>query len=97
MTGYDSMTPFEIFPEHEKKVPERTLLHIPTPEATPNKAHDLGFDWNQGTGPGWHHQPWPSVDTNNSCSKHIPNYADETALRCSQASLPRIYPQYRTI
>jgi hypothetical protein len=45
MTVYDSMTPLEKGEEDDHKVSERPRLQIVTPEASPTKVHDPGFDW----------------------------------------------------
>jgi hypothetical protein len=47
MTVYDSMTPFENTGEDEHEVSERPRLQIATPEASPAKDNDPGFDWSR--------------------------------------------------
>lgn len=62
MPIYDSMTPFEAALEDQQRTPERPILQLATPEATPTKVHYQGFDWNQWEGPepGWHTQIEPA-------------------------------------
>jgi hypothetical protein len=59
MTLYDSMTPFEVATKNEQMLPERPVLHLRTPEATPTKADDTGFDLHQWNDPSWHNHPQP--------------------------------------
>ena len=47
MTVYDSMTPFENTAEDDHKLSERPRPQIATPEASPSKFHDPGFDWSR--------------------------------------------------
>jgi hypothetical protein len=69
MTIYDSMMPFEVATKNEQMIPERPVLHLTTPAATPTKAHDTGFDLHQWNYPSWHNhlqpdspQSLPSLD-----------------------------------
>lgn len=74
-----NMRPFEMATQDADKSKLRTGLKLSTMQSTPNttpgRAHDSGFDWNQWDGSGWHNQPWPRDDINRGRGKLFPAYA----------------------
>jgi hypothetical protein len=83
---YDLMAPFFPTKEEEHKISQRPVLHVATPErtpeATPAEANDPGFDWKQWDGPGWHNQPWPQSDIKRGRGEPSQPGASSPALIC---------------
>jgi hypothetical protein len=71
MKVYDSMMPFEDLSGEDHKAPERPVLQIATPEASPTNSRDSGFDWNLWEKTGWHTQMWPRDDIKSGCGKSV--------------------------
>lgn len=61
MSIFDAMSPLEAVANDQRKVPERPVLQLATPDTPPVKEHDPGFDWNQWDA-GWHNKPWAKGD-----------------------------------
>lgn len=79
MTIYDYMAPFEDVPENGPKILEKPLLHLATPAASPIKANEFGYDWNQGNDPHWQRNVKPDSPQSLPSLDHSPPNCEHSA------------------